>query len=149
MQGDLEDLVSALASSDSGFGDGLDNDVTVMERGRVLGSGSCSALIKLLPGNKDLFVSHDTWSSYETMLRVQKKYVLNYHMGPGRSELLPGRAMSFSSYPGVLTSGDDFYIMSTGLVTLETTIGNGNASLWQYVKPEGQVRLALEIPARL
>ncbi|XP_034251740.1 putative phospholipase B-like 2 [Thrips palmi] len=137
VQGDLEDLVSALASSE----DGLDNEATVMERGRVLGSGSCSALIKLLPGSKDLFVSHDTWSSYETMLRVQKKYVLNYQMGPGRarSELLPGRAMSFSSYPGVLTSGDDFYIMSTGLVSLETTIGNGNASLWQYVKPVGQV----------
>lgn len=146
VQGDLEDLVSALASSDAGLV--LDNETlketlkqTVMERGRVLGSGSCSALIKLLPGSEDLYVSHDTWSSYETMLRMQKKYVLNYHMGPGRgrSELLPGRAMSFSSYPGVLTSGDDFYVMSSGLVTLETTIGNGNASLWQYVQPHGQV----------
>ena len=133
VQGDLEDLVSALASTGSG--------ATQMESGRVLGSGSCSALIKLLAGNHELFVSHDTWSSYETMLRVEKKYVLNYHLGPGRgaAELLPGRAMSFSSYPGVLTSGDDFYVIGSGLVTLETTIGNGNSSLWQYVGPVGQV----------
>lgn len=133
VQGDLEDLVTALAASDA---PGLQQ-----EHGRVLGSGSCSALIKLVPSANELFVSHDTWSSYETMTRVQKKYVLNYHMGPGRakSELMPGRAMSFSSYPGVLTSGDDFYVIASGLITLETTIGNGNASLWQYVQPVGQV----------
>jgi len=29
---------------------------------KVFGSGSCSALIKLLPENKDLLVSHVTWS---------------------------------------------------------------------------------------
>ena len=36
------------------------------------GSGSCSALIKLLPGNKDLYISHVTWTSYSEMLRVFK-----------------------------------------------------------------------------
>ena len=134
--------MSALASNTA-------NEATQPESGRVLGSGSCSALVKLLPGGEDLLVAHDTWSSYETMLRVQKKYVLNYHMGPGRAsaDLLPGRAMSFSSYPGVLTSGDDFYVISSGLVTLETTIGNGNSSLWQYVQPIGQASLQTTHPA--
>ena len=40
----------------------------------MIGSGSCSALIKLLPGNKDLFISQVTWNSYSGMLRVFKLY---------------------------------------------------------------------------
>ena len=59
ISGDLEDLESAL-----GGGAGS----------HVLGSGSCSALIKLLPGNSELFVSHDTWDNYSGMLRTFKLY---------------------------------------------------------------------------
>ena len=40
----------------------------------VFGSGSCSALIKLLPGNKDLYISQATWYTYAQMLRVFKLY---------------------------------------------------------------------------
>lgn len=63
--GDLEDLEQALGKKDAK---------------RVRGSGSCSALIKLLPGNKDLYVSHDTWNSYQSMIRVLKKYSFPYQM---------------------------------------------------------------------
>ncbi len=42
----------------------------------VVGQGSCSGLIKLLPNNKDLFISHVTWTSYLTMLRIYKLYEL-------------------------------------------------------------------------
>lgn len=73
----------------------------------------------------------------------------------------------FSSYPGTIFSGDDFYILSSGLVSgtrlpgdpqvappqpgsppppfpspqvaLETTIGNSNAALWKYLRPQGSV----------
>lgn len=61
--GDLEDLESALGGA----------NLT-----HVIGSGSCSALVKLLPGNADLFVSHDNWGDYNAMLRVFKRYELNY-----------------------------------------------------------------------
>lgn len=61
--GDLEDLESALNRSSPE---------------RVLGSGSCSALVKLLPGHRDLLVAHDTWSSYQGMLRIIKKYTLPF-----------------------------------------------------------------------
>lgn len=47
---------------------------------KVLGSGSCSALVKVLPGMKDLYFSQDTWSSYNTMLRILKKYIFRFHL---------------------------------------------------------------------
>uniref|UniRef100_A0A672FB74 Phospholipase B-like n=1 Tax=Salarias fasciatus TaxID=181472 RepID=A0A672FB74_SALFA len=115
--GDLEDLESALNKS---------------SQTRPLGSGSCSALIKLLPNNKELFVSHDTWNGYQSMLRIMKKYMFAFKASPSGTQ-------AFSSYPGSIFSGDDFYILSSGLVTLETTIGNSNPDLWKFVQPTGSV----------
>ncbi|RXM99252.1 Phospholipase B-like protein B, partial [Acipenser ruthenus] len=138
--GDLEDLESALNKTD---------------QSRALGSGSCSALIKLLPGNKDLLVSHDTWNNYQSMLRIMKKYSFAFQASPqgtcgtplppptlsveAADSPIPGGVQAFSSYPGSIFSGDDFYILSSGLVTLETTIGNSNPALWKFVTPEGTV----------
>uniref|UniRef100_A0A7N8XR03 Phospholipase B-like n=1 Tax=Mastacembelus armatus TaxID=205130 RepID=A0A7N8XR03_9TELE len=122
--GDLEDLESALNKS---------------SQTRPLGSGSCSALIKLLPNNKELLVSHDTWNTYQAMLRIMKKYIFAYQVSPLDNDLIPGGTQAFSSYPGSIFSGDDFYILSSGLVTLETTIGNSNPALWKFVQPTGSV----------
>ncbi|GLH10836.1 Phospholipase B-like [Gryllus bimaculatus] len=72
---------------------------------------------------------------YQNMLRVEKLYILPLRRLAGSPARVPGVAMSFSSYPGIITSGDDFYIMSSGLVTLETTIGVNNDSLWKFVRP--------------
>ena len=55
--GDLEALSAALGKKDIRH---------------VPGTGSCSALIKLLPGNKDLYISQVTWNSYQQLLRVFK-----------------------------------------------------------------------------
>ncbi|XP_019646656.1 PREDICTED: putative phospholipase B-like 2 [Branchiostoma belcheri] len=122
ISGDMEDLQEALKDRDSH---------------RVLGSGSCSALVKLLPGNTDLFVAHDTWNTFQSMLRIIKKYQFPFNMGG--ADKIPGHTVSFSSYPGVLYSGDDFYITSSSLVAQETTNGNSNPALWKYVQPQGQV----------
>ena len=43
--------------------------------------------------------------------------------------------MTFSSYPGTIISMDDFYQTNANLAIIETTIGNSNADLWQYVTP--------------
>ncbi|NXT19217.1 PLBLB protein, partial [Syrrhaptes paradoxus] len=146
--GDLEDLESALNRSSPQ---------------RVLGSGSCSALLKLLPGHRDLLVAHDTWTSYQSMLRIIKKYTLPFRASPAGDSQIPGRIQVFSSYPGTIFSGDDFYILSSGLVsggvllgdpspaplpspslpslqvTLETTIGNNDPARWKYLEPRGSV----------
>ncbi|XP_050409470.2 putative phospholipase B-like 2 [Patella vulgata] len=50
-------------------------------------------------------------------------------------ETVPGRVLTFSSYPGALTSGDDYYLLSSGMVSMETTIGNSNSDLWRFVQP--------------
>jgi len=127
--GDLEDLEQALG----------DSEVPA----KVKGQGHCSALVRLLPDGSDLLVSHDTWNSYQSMLRLLKKYTLPFHgpeHGKYRSKAkVPGHTMSFSGYPGIIYSGDDFTLASSGLTILETTIGNSNPDLWKKVKPAGSV----------
>jgi len=122
--GDMEDLESALDSE--------------KEPAILRGAGHCSALIRLLPNNSDIFVSHDTWNSYQNMLRILKKYNLPFHSLENHKNI-PGSVMSFSGYPGVIYSGDDFTTISSGLTTQETTIGNSNPSLWKYLSQHGSV----------
>lgn len=45
--------------------------------------------------------------------------------------MVPGRVMTFSSYPAMMFSMDDFYQISSGLVVTETTIVNNNHTLWR------------------
>lgn len=87
-----------------------------------------------------LCIMHDFHNfRYETMLRIQKRYSLRFRKSQTSKQLIRGFDMTFSSFPGGLQSGDDFYLMSSGLATLETTIDNYNQSLWSNVKPVGQV----------
>ena len=65
VSGDLESLQGALSKS------GRAKD-------KVIGAGKCSALVKLLPNNAELFVSHDTWDDYQGMLRTYKLYDLKF-----------------------------------------------------------------------
>ena len=60
---DMEELLNSLDSKSNRFVD-----------------GSCSALIKLLGQNSDLYVSHVSWLDFETMLRILKHFKLNYHI---------------------------------------------------------------------
>ena len=78
LSGDLEDLEQALG------GDGL-KQVRARKREKVdrthmLGTGSCSALVKWLPD--DLLTSHITWNSYQSMIRIVKNYIFNFRKGP-------------------------------------------------------------------
>ena len=81
-----------------------------------LDNGRCSALIKVLPDNADLLTSHDTWSEYQTMLRIFKLYDLPFNNFNDSGQKVAGSAISMSSYPGKLQSEDDYYIINSGLV---------------------------------
>uniref|UniRef100_A0A7I5E8X6 Phospholipase B-like n=1 Tax=Haemonchus contortus TaxID=6289 RepID=A0A7I5E8X6_HAECO len=113
--GDMEDLATKFKKPET-------------PRSLLAGTGHCSALIKLLPDLSDIYFSHVTWESYSTMLRAQKKYTFSTND--------PGRSYSFSGYPGVITSNDDFVLTSARLAILETTIGNNNDRLLRYITPK-------------
>lgn len=113
--GDLEDIEAYL-------------DPSAFRR-RLIGSGSCSSLIKVLPRNEDIYFAHDTWNSYSSMLRIQKKYSFKLRLTADGHAVIPGHTVTFSSYPGLIFSGDDFYLLSSGLAVMETTNSNNNKNL--------------------
>lgn len=104
-----------------------------------LGKGHCSALVRLTEDNEDVMIAHDTWSTLNSMLRTYKMYDLPFKMSSDElnaSDTVPASSVSFSSYPGVLNSGDDFYVLNTGLIQWETTIGNSNPALSErFISP--------------
>lgn len=80
----------------------------------------CSGLIKVTA--TDMFTAHASWSSYLYMVRQYKIYDFN-------------TTVAFSSAAGSIASGDDWYITSRRLATLETTNGFYNASLNSLITP--------------
>ncbi|KAH9642306.1 hypothetical protein HF086_009670 [Spodoptera exigua] len=133
MLGDLDELAFALSLPKSNPENRLFDE-------------HCTGLVKLLPDHSNLYVSHVTWNSYQSMLRLHKMYVMYLHVLPGGKKIIPGYKMSLTSYPAFVQSHkitrqstDDFYIISSGLTAGETTIGNSNRSLFEHVKPVGQI----------
>jgi len=69
------------------------------------------------------------------MNRVLKLYKFAFN----KTEV-PGHTYSFSAYPGVLASADDYTLVSSGLLSIETTIAVFNESLYaNYISPENQL----------
>ncbi|XP_077509295.1 putative phospholipase B-like 2 [Amblyomma americanum] len=100
---------------------------------------SCSALIKVVGDYEDIYMAHNTWFLYSSMLRIQKKYTFPWHYTPSAKkpgDVVPGRTITMSSYPGKLVSSDDFYLTSAGLAVVETSIENKNPDLWLLLDPE-------------
>lgn len=89
----------------------------------------CSALVRLTPNNADIAIAHTTWSGFENMMRIIKRYDLPMTGATGGAPVA-GRFVALSGYPLLMQySSDDFYVLSSGLVTLETTIDNDNITL--------------------
>lgn len=77
----------------------------------------CTLLCKLKKNEngsiEDLLVGHTTWDDYSEMLRIWKYQDLTK---------IGSISVSFSSYPGCITSTDDWYVLSSGLLVTETTL---------------------------
>jgi len=85
-------------------------------------------LIKVLGDMSDLFMSQAAWFSYGAMNRIYKHYYFDLTNTVSKK-------VSFSSYPGCLVSIDDFYMMDSGLVMLQTTNSIINESLYDAITP--------------
>jgi hypothetical protein len=90
------------------------------------------------------------------MLRVFKSYHLDTSHDPSVSGSIGDYRVLFSSYPGLLWSKDDLYVVSGGprgthrsLVVLETTNTICNASLYAYVSPASLATWQREIIANM
>ena len=90
----------------------------------------CSALVKAANDFSDIWFGHNTWTTYGAMIRTFKEYrfVTNAHNEKSK-------VVAFSSYPGSLSSVDDFYYTDSKLVVMETTNSNLNDTLYDLLSP--------------
>jgi len=92
----------------------------------------CTGLIYMEPNYQDVYVAHDSWSAYNTMNRMLKDYEII-----SNDKSVAATRWTFSSYAGHILSMDDFWIMNSGLVVIETTVHTWNTTLYDvYCKPE-------------
>eukprot|EP00927_Polykrikos_kofoidii_P086931 TRINITY_DN9883_c0_g1_i1.p1 TRINITY_DN9883_c0_g1~~TRINITY_DN9883_c0_g1_i1.p1 ORF type:complete len:706 (+),score=132.98 TRINITY_DN9883_c0_g1_i1:139-2118(+) len=92
---------------------------------RVAASGHCSAFVRLATANTDLLVGHTTWDDYSKMIRIFKYYTF-----PLDGADTMASQIGFSSYPGAVSSTDDYYVMSSGLSVMETSLVVLNPDVW-------------------
>lgn len=90
----------------------------------------CSSIVK--PVNGVLYAAHEMWTTYAQMLMVWKQYDFGLVHTPG----IVSRKVGFSSWPGMLSSEDDFYITEAKLVVMETTNNVYNFTLYDKIKPQ-------------
>ena len=120
--GDLFDLIPATTPSARRDFDAYTNaELTSF----LFDAGRCSALIKILPDYSNVYFSHSSWWSYNSMIRFMKHYETPLH-----DAAIKAHKVSFSSYPGMLESLDDFYMMDSGLAMLQTTNSLMNQTLY-------------------
>jgi hypothetical protein len=78
-------------------------------------SGHCTGVVHLADGNSELYFGHTTWESFSEMTRMWKVYDFPL-------QGVAAKKISFSSYPGCISSTDDYYLMDSGLAITETTL---------------------------
>ena len=91
LDGDMEDLEAVYG------------DEPMTQDSLAFKASHCSALIKLIDNNKDILMAQDTWSTFNSMTRIMKRYEFAFRTAG--NDRVPGTAVAFSSYPGVLFSG--------------------------------------------
>ena len=95
-------------------------------------TGHCSAILRVADDLSDIFFGHSSWFVYSNMLRYYKTYDFT-----SLKVDIPSKRTSFSSYPGMISSLDDFYLNhDTGLSMLQTTNNVFNTKLYDLIVPE-------------
>lgn len=77
------------------------------------------------------------------MLRLLKKYTFGYHVLSKTSALVPGKSIIMSSYPGALSSHDEFYVIqgqkNHELIVVGMPWTIAKRSLWNFTNAKSQV----------
>ncbi|KAI7844422.1 hypothetical protein COHA_002016 [Chlorella ohadii] len=129
--GDLGDLQEALCGSDAQAAAKWQRLTPHELAAQLHSAGRCSSVVRVTPDLSDLLLGHSAWFTYGGMVRVYKHFSLGL-----RHPAFVGRNMS-SSYPGELSSDDDFYLLApSGLAVLQTTNSVFNRTLYQRLTPQ-------------
>lgn len=96
----------------------------------------CSVMVKWT--ENDLLAGHATWDDYNEMNRMYKFYQFKFG-DPLHVSRLHSQRTHMSSYPGMIFSSDDFYVLDSGLVLLETTLNILNEKLYSLSDPQSTV----------
>merc|ERR1719327_1227855 len=95
---------------------------------RVAKYGHCSAFVKVTGESKDLLVGHTTWDDYSKMTRIFKYY--KFHVGAHTF----ASHIAMSSYPGCVSSTDNFYMLNSGLVVMDTNFEIINPKIYDRIR---------------
>lgn len=129
MQAEVGDIQAAISPSYRASIDVLAMHDLKKVKQTMAKNSHCSALIRIAPDGSDLFSTHTTWTDYSQMLRIYKYYDL----APLASR---ATGVQFSSYPGAVSSIDDYYQTTESLIVIETTNNVANMSLYDAVTQE-------------
>ncbi|XP_043518177.1 putative phospholipase B-like lamina ancestor [Frieseomelitta varia] len=86
-------------------------------------------------------ITQHTLAPYTHMLRLLKKYTFGYHVLPmtKTDALIPSRSIVMSSYPGALSSRDEFYLINGEnheMVITGTPLLTTNRNEWSVLYPD-------------
>ncbi|EGG22387.1 phospholipase B-like protein [Cavenderia fasciculata] len=91
----------------------------------------CTGFMKLASNGSELYIGHTTWADYTYMIRIYKRLKIPVASTPNGYETL------MASYPGLLVSTDDFYmIRPSKLMVTETLNTLLNQTLYSLITPD-------------
>lgn len=92
----------------------------------------CSALYKVTGDMQDIYFGHVAWYNFNTMMRIFKHVTLNY-----KATGTNAKTISFSSYPGMVSSFDDYYVTDSGFSVIETSVMVFNLTMYDgNIRPD-------------
>ena len=91
----------------------------------------CSAFIKIADDFSDVLFGHNTWTTYNKLIRIYKEYKYT----PNSAFPIKAKTITMSSYPAAVNSQDDFYITDAYLYITETTNTVYNLTLFDLLDP--------------
>ena len=91
----------------------------------------CSAIFKLADDLSDMWFGHNTWTTYNKLIRIYKEY----KYVPNSKFPIKAQTVTMSSYPAAVNSQDDFYITGAYLYVGETTNHVHDLNLFDLLTP--------------